>query len=50
MTSKVGSIGWTDLTVDDTETNRKFYSEDVGGRAERVGRGGDKEGWGCWKR
>ena len=27
---KTGTIGWTDLTVDDAETLRNFYSEVVG--------------------
>jgi len=40
MTSKVGSIGWTDLTVDDAETIRKFYSEVVGWKADPVDMGG----------
>ncbi len=39
MTGKVGSIGWTDLTVDDAETIRKFYSEVVGWTSDPVDMG-----------
>ena len=40
MTGKVGSIGWTDLTVDDAEEIRKFYSAVVGWKADPVDMGG----------
>lgn len=40
MTGKVGTIGWTDLTVNDAETIRKFYSEVVGWKADPVDMGG----------
>ena len=40
MTGKVGSIGWTDLTVDDAEAIRDFYSEVVGWKADPVDMGG----------
>jgi len=40
MTGKVGSIGWTDLTVNDAEDIRKFYSEVVGWKADPVDMGG----------
>ncbi len=40
MTGTVGSIGWTDLTVDDAEAIRKFYSEVVGWKADPVDMGG----------
>ncbi len=39
MTGKVGTIGWTDLTVDDAEAIRKFYSEVVGWKADPVDMG-----------
>ncbi len=40
MTGKVGSIGWTDLTVDNAEEIRNFYSEVVGWKADPVDMGG----------
>ncbi len=40
MTVKVGTIGWTDLTVDDAESIRKFYTEVVGWTADPVDMGG----------
>ncbi len=40
MTGKVGTIGWTDLTVNDAEAIRKFYSEVVGWKADPVDMGG----------
>ncbi len=40
MTGKVGSIGWTDLSVDDAEAIRKFYSEVVGWKADPIDMGG----------
>jgi predicted enzyme related to lactoylglutathione lyase len=40
MAGKVGTIGWTDLTVDDAEEVRKFYSEVVGWKADPVDMGG----------
>ncbi len=40
MTDKVGSIGWTDLTVDNAEEIRNFYSEVVGWKADPIDMGG----------
>ncbi len=40
MTAKVGTIGWTDLTVNDAEEIRSFYSEVVGWKADPVDMGG----------
>ena len=38
--SKVGTIGWTDLTVSDAEEIRKFYSDVVGWKSDPVDMGG----------
>ena len=40
MTGKVGTIGWTDLTVNNAEEIRNFYSEVVGWKADPVDMGG----------
>jgi len=40
MTGKVGTIGWTDLTVSNAEEIRNFYSEVVGWKADPVDMGG----------
>ena len=37
--SKVGTIGWTDLTVSNAEEIRKFYSEVVGWTSDPVDMG-----------
>ena len=36
---KIGSIGWIDLTVPDTENVRDFYSKVVGWKSENVDMG-----------
>ncbi len=38
--SKVGTIGWTDLTVGNAEEIRKFYSDVVGWTSDPVDMGG----------
>ncbi len=38
--SKVGTIGWTDLTVGNAEEIRKFYSDVVGRTSDPVDMGG----------
>ncbi len=40
MKGKIGTIGWTDLSVTDAEAMRKFYSEVVGWTADPVDMGG----------
>jgi len=40
MTDKVGSIGWTDLTVDNAEEIRNFYSAVVGWKTDPIDMGG----------
>ena len=40
MANTVGTIGWTDLTVDNAEEIRSFYSEVVGWKALPVDMGG----------
>jgi predicted enzyme related to lactoylglutathione lyase len=40
MTGKVGSIGWTDLTVDNAEEIRNSYSAVVGWKADPIDMGG----------
>lgn len=39
MSKKVGTIGWTDLTVPDAEAIRDFYSDVVGWKTLPVGMG-----------
>jgi predicted enzyme related to lactoylglutathione lyase len=36
---KLGTIGWTDLTVPDAEKTRQFYSEVIGWKSEPVSMG-----------
>jgi len=38
--SKVGTIGWTDLTVSNAEEIRNFYSDVVGWTSDPVDMGG----------
>ncbi len=38
--SKVGTIGWTDLTVSNAEEIRNFYSDVVGWKSDPVDMGG----------
>ena len=38
--AKLGTVGWIDLTVDDAESVRDFYSAVVGWRPESVDMGG----------
>ncbi len=40
MAGEVGTIGWTDLTVENAEEIRTFYSEVVGWKADPVDMGG----------
>ncbi len=40
MANTVGTIGWTDLTVDNAEEIGNFYSEVVGWKADPVDMGG----------
>jgi len=40
MSARVGSIGWTDLTVPDAERARDFYRDVVGAEVSEVDMGG----------
>ena len=39
MTSPIGHIVWTDLTVDDANTVRQFYADVIGWRSEALSMG-----------
>lgn len=39
MSNEIGKIGWMDITVDDADGMRDFYSKVVGWQVEEVGMG-----------
>lgn len=39
MSNEIGKIGWVDITVDDADGMRDFYSKVVGWQVEEVGMG-----------